>query len=360
MKSKIAFIVPYPKGLAPSQRFRFEQYLPLLKQDGYLTSDFPFLTQNDFHILYQPGHLFLKTWAIIKGFIKRFFILFQLKKYSIVFIHREVTPIGPPIFEWVISKILKKKIIYDFDDAIWLENTSDTNRFVSSIKKHSKVSSICKWSATIFCGNHFLMEFAKKYNNNVAHMPTTIDILNTHNKLKQHNDDTVVIGWTGTHSTIKYLYEIEDILYNLQEKLDFKFIVISNKDPDFSKLDYDYKTWDKEREIEDLLCFDIGIMPLLNEEWAKGKCGFKALQYMSLGIPSVVSPVGVNIEIIENGVNGYIVNNKQEWEEKLSSLIKSMALRNQLGKEGRKTVIERYSVDANKNMFLSYFNQITH
>ncbi|PCJ25695.1 MAG: group 1 glycosyl transferase [Flavobacteriales bacterium] len=359
MKNKIAFLVPYPIGDAPSQRFRFEQYLMFLNQEGYEYSSFSFLDKKHFNILYQPGHFFFKSWGILKGFINRFLLLLQLNQYSIIFIHREVTPIGPPIFEWVISKILKKRIIYDFDDAIWLKNTSDTNHFISTIKRHSKVSLICKWSTIVMCGNHFLMNFSKKYNNDVIYMPTTIDTENSHNQLKQQVNEMVTIGWTGTHSTIKYLYEIEPILFRLQQELHFKFVVISDKNPLFSKLDYDYIPWNKKNEIKDLLRFDIGIMPLLNEEWAKGKCGFKALQYMALGIPSVISSVGVNIEIIEDGVNGYLVDTDSEWTQKLSALINSTQLRMTLGKEGRKTINEKYSVLANKQKFLDSLKKAT-
>ncbi len=223
MKNKIAFIVPYPKGVAPSQRFRFEQYLSILEQECYEISFFPFLTNKDYNLIYQPGKLLQKSFGIFIAFIKRFLLMFRLKQYSIIFIHREASPIGPPIFEWIIAKVLRKEIIYDFDDAIWLKNTSDSNHFISSIKRHSKVASICKWSSIILCGNHFLMSFAKKHNSNVAYMPTTIDTQTGHNQIKQHKNKSVTIGWTGTHSTIKYLYEIEDLLFDLQQKLHFKF-----------------------------------------------------------------------------------------------------------------------------------------
>ena len=353
----IAFIVPYPSGVAPSQRFRFEQYLSLLESSGIQHACFPFLTDKEFKIIYKQGYFLRKSQSIFNGFLRRFILMFRLSKYDTVFIHREVTPIGPPFFEWVIAKILKKKIIYDFDDAIWLENTSQSNQLVSKIKKHSKVASICKWSSLIVCGNQFLMDFAKNHNQNVVHMPTTIDTKNEHNKIKFHEKKKVVVGWTGTHSTIKYLYEIEETLLKLQEKLHFEFKVISNKDPLFTKIKYQYVTWNKNQEIQDLLEMDIGIMPLLDNDWARGKCAFKALQYMALGIPCVISPVGVNNEIIKDGVNGFIAKNNKEWQEKLMILIKDTKVRSQLGEEGLNTVNDRYSVLANQNNFVSYLRK---
>ena len=183
MKKKIAFIIPYPLGFAPSQRFRFEQYLSLIEKEGYELNCYPFLTKTDFELLYENGHLFFKISRIILGFIKRFFLIFTLSKYEIIFIHREATPIGPPVFEWIIAKLLKKKIIYDFDDAIWLTNTSESNWFISKIKNHSKVASICKWSSIVLCGNKYLMSYAKQYNTNVVYIPTTIDTQNLRRKM---------------------------------------------------------------------------------------------------------------------------------------------------------------------------------
>ena len=357
MKNKIAFIVPYPKGIAPSQRFRFEQYMNMLEDEQYSISTFPFLTHKDYQLIYQPGKFLIKSWGIFIAFFKRFLLMFQLSGYHLIFIHREASPIGPPIFEWIIAKVLRKKIIYDFDDAIWLENTSDTNHFVSGIKRHSKVASICKWSSMVLCGNYFLMDFAKQHNSNVMHMPTTIDTETTHNQIKQHQDENVTLGWTGTHSTIKYLYEIEDVLFELQQKLHFKFVVISNQEPLFKKLDFIYIPWSEKSEINDLLRFDIGIMPLLDNDWARGKCGFKALQYMALEIPCIISPVGVNTEIVSNEVNGFLAENKDDWRTYLTKMILSKDLRIQYGKAGRETVIKHYSVSAHKQIFLSYIKK---
>jgi len=356
--NKIAFIVPYPIGIAPSQRFRFEQYLPYLKESGYTFQSFSFLSSKDYQRLYQSGLFVQKSASIVKGFLRRTILMFQLSQYHVIFIHREASPIGPPIFEWIITKILKKKIIYDFDDAIWMKNTSQSNKLISNIKHHSKVESICKWSEMVLCGNLYLMDYAKRYNTKVAYMPTTIDTENLHNSTKIHDDQKVTLGWTGTHSTIKYLYAIEDLLTELQKQHQFDFIVISNKDPQFKNLNYTYISWNKATEVKDLLKFDIGIMPLIDDEWAKGKCGFKALQYMALEIPCVISPVGVNTGIIQDGINGFIAKSENEWSEKITLLINSKEKRTQIGKEGRETVIKKYSTLSHKNAFLMQFEKL--
>jgi len=353
---KVAFVVPYPEGKAPSQRFRFEQQFENFQEKNIDYTVFSFLTEKDFEQLYKPKRYFSKVFSILKGFFKRFLMLFSLKKFEFVFIHREVSPIGPPIFEWIIAKVLKKKIIYDFDDAIWLPNTSEANKIVAKIKWHSKVKNICTWSYKISCGNDYLAAFASSFNKNVFVVPTTVDTEKIHNQTKDQKTKEIIVGWTGTHSTIAYLYEFEDILHNIQEKIPFVFQVISNKDPKFKTLKYKYIAWQKETEIEDLLKFNIGIMPLKNDKWAEGKCGFKAIQYMSLGIPALVSSVGVNTKIVANNLNGFVCNKMEEWENALEILLQNEEVRTSFGKNAQEKIENEYSKQAVLEKYLFLFD----
>ncbi len=142
------------------------------------------------------------------------------------------------------------------------------------------------------------------------------------------------------------------MLHKLETEYNFEFLVISNEKPQINLKSFKFIKWDKTSEISDLQKIDIGIMPLYDNEWEKGKCGFKGLQYMALEIPAVMSPVGVNTEIIKDGENGFLAKDEQEWFDKLSLLIENSQLREKLGKAGRQTVIEKYSVDANKQKYL--------
>lgn len=281
--------------------------------------------------------------------------MFRVKKYQFVFIHREASPIGPPVFEWILAKVLNKRIIYDFDDSIWLSNTSSHNQIVAGVKWHGKVASICKWAYKVSCGNEFLCSYARRYNANVVLNPTTIDTNNLHNRQKNQDTDNVVIGWTGTHSTVDYLTELIPVLKKLETKFEFDFMVISNKRPDFNLKSLKYVPWKKETEIDDLMQFNFGVMPLTDDKWAKGKCGFKALQYMALGMPAVASPVGVNATIVSNGENGYLCNSPVEWEEALSNLLSDKGLRTKMGAKARQHIVESYSVSSNASTFLSLF-----
>jgi glycosyltransferase involved in cell wall biosynthesis len=352
---KLLFVVPYPYSKAPSQRFRFEQYLNYLKEENATYTFASFIDESTWQILYKPGHTGQKVWGILKGFLKRFVLMFSVPQYDYVFIHREATPIGPPWFEWTVAKVLRKKIIYDFDDAIWIPNTSENNKMVAGIKWHQKVSSICKWAYKVSCGNSYLRDYAGQFNPGAVVNPTTIDTVHLHNRLKDQHTSKIIIGWTGTHSTMKYLDQVVPVLQKLEEKYSFEFRVISNQAPDLPLRSLVFVPWRKETEIADLLKFNVGLMPLEDDVWAQGKCAFKALQYMALGIPAVVSPVGMNTEVVDPGINGYICSSFDDWYTALETLIREPEKRIKLGLAARQKIEENYAVAANRTNFLGLF-----
>ena len=355
-KKKILFLSPYPNGIGPSQRFRFEQYFPVLSEN-YDIIQKTFWNKKSWDILFSDANFVIKFYYLTLALIKRKLLMFSMGKYDVVFIHREVAHVGPSVFEWIIKFILRKKIIYDFDDAIWYLNYSEKNKIARFFKSPWKVKYICKWADVVITGNEFLSVYAKKYNNKVVVIPTTINT-DYHVPKKSNEKDKLTIGWTGTLTTLRHLELIVPTVKKLECKYDFEFLVISNENPKLDLKSFKYLKWNKETEISDLQNIDIGVMPLYNEEWEKGKCGFKGLQYMALEIPTIMSPVGVNTEIIQDGVNGFLADTESEWFEKLSLLIENKELRRRLGKAGRKTVVEKYSVEANKQKYLDIFNSM--
>jgi glycosyltransferase involved in cell wall biosynthesis len=361
MDRKILFLVPYPLRESPSQRFRFEQYFALLVQQGYDYSVQSFLNSNNWQIFFSRGNTLGKTTAIATGFIKRTIALFKSPMYDFVFIHREASPIGPPILEFILAKVLRKKIVYDFDDAIWLTDRDSESWLMRIAKSRSKVAHICKWAYKVSCGNEYLCSYAARFNKNVIYNPTTIDVENLHNPalhpVPDRLDNQIRIGWTGSHSTLKYLMEVEEVLQKVLEADPYlRFVVIADKQPSFKVISCQFIPWNVETEITELRQFDVGIMPLPDDAWAKGKCGFKALQYMSLEIPVVASPVGVNSKIIQRGISGFLCSTPKEWELALEKLVRDSHLRKKMGVNGRKMVVENYSVISNSDNFLSLFN----
>jgi glycosyltransferase involved in cell wall biosynthesis len=204
-----------------------------------------------------------------------------------------------------------------------------------------------------------LADYALQFSDQVRINPTTIDCENMHNPAlfgRKKKSGNVVIGWTGSHSTLKYLRLLEPVLQRLENQFDqVSFLVIADQPPQLRLSRLDFIKWNSDTEIEDLLKMDIGIMPLPDDEWSKGKCGFKALQYMALEIPSVISPVGVNTEIISEGVEGFLCSTDDEWLLALNKLIQEPTLRETMGKRGRKKIIDSYSVSSNMSNFLSLF-----
>jgi glycosyltransferase involved in cell wall biosynthesis len=354
---RVLFLLPYPLHRAPSQRFRVENLLPLLDEAGINYTLRPFMDEKTWNMLYKGGSAVQKVSGILKGFRKRWYtVLREAKDYDWVFIHREAAPLGPPWIEQYLKNVLKKRIVYDFDDAIWIPNTSAENALAARFKAFWKVPRICSWSHTITAGNDYLCDFAATNSKGrVVRMPTVVDTKNRYNRLKQHYGGKPVVGWTGSHSTLKYLDELMPLLRELRQELDFSFAVIADKKPDLDFPDWSFIPWDANSEIEDLLNLDIGVMPLTPDPWSEGKCGFKLIQYLALGIPALATPVGVNARIIAEGENGFLCEDQNAWKAGLRKLIMNASLREQFGRAGREKMIAEYSVQSITSTFLNVF-----
>ncbi len=353
---KIFFLAPYPLDEVASQRFRFEQYFALLNERGYSWSFGAFYNRYTYRHLYDGKSYLIKIGGVLAGYFRRIIHVFRCMPVDYVFIHRELTPFGPPIYEWIISKILKKKIIYDFDDAIWIPPNEHKISGWHKLRSYRKINKICRWSEKISCGNEYLAEYARKYNRNVMVNPTVIDTNRVDPAIKRSADPLIYIGWTGTHSTLKYLDTIKDILIRiLNDFPNSRFLVISNKKPDWEIKGMEFVYWKKESEIEDLARTDIGLMPLTRDEWSLGKCGFKLLQYFSIAIPAVASPVGVNKKIIRQDENGYLCETGDQWYRSIARLIENPELREEMGRRGRKLLEDHFSVTANRTTFFRLF-----
>lgn len=359
MNKKILFLVNHRAERSPGQRFRFEQYLDFLNQNGYSCELSPLLNKQDDKLFYSKGNWVKKLFLVIRCFRKRLNDLKRAKNFDAVFIFREAFFTGTTYFEKKISQ-LPVKVIFDFDDSIWLPNVSPGNKKLEWLKNYNKTKTLIGFADFVIAGNKYLADYASLFNNQVHIIPTTIDTTYHNNKIKKLTNQPICIGWTGTATTIKHFETAVPFLLKLKlkykDQIYFKVIgesKYSNKD-----LDITGTQWNLETEIEDLSELDIGIMPLPNDEWSQGKCGFKGLQYMALAIPTIMSPVGVNKDILENGVNGFLADSESDWLAIISKLIESKSLRTQIGLAGRKTIEEKYSVEANKNKYLRCLQQI--
>ena len=356
---KILFIASHRLNRSPGQRFRWEQYLPYLGQNGF-QCDFEYLiSPEDDKIFYSPGNFFQKGIIFLKCWIKRYRDTIKAKKYDIVFLQREAFITGSIYFE----KRFKKtgaKLIFDFDDSIWLQNVSEANKTFAFLKDASKTSKLIGMSDQVIAGNEYLAQYARQFNKNVDIIPTTIDTEEYKPQKEGSTTGKVTLGWSGSFTTIQHFKFAIPFLEKIKDKYGdrVEIKVIGDGNYTNEKLNITGIAWNKERELTELNSFDIGIMPLPDDEWAKGKCGLKGLQYMSLEVPTIMSPVGVNSEIIQDGVNGYLATTETDWINKISMLIESAELRSQIGKAGRRTVIEHYSIKAQENSYLRLVDKV--
>ncbi|MEQ8562821.1 MAG: glycosyltransferase [Cytophagales bacterium] len=186
-------------------------------------------------------------------------------------------------------------------------------------------------------------------------MPTVVNTDKSYIPQKQ-NSNQITIGWTGSHSTSSYVNPILPVLKKLHDKHPFRFLIISNQPPDFSLPFLDYRKWNKENEIRDLNEIDIGIMPLSVDEWTKGKCGFKLIQYQALEIPAVATNLPPNDNIVLQNSSGFLCNSDEEWLQALEKLINNKDLRDNFGKTGRERIIKNYSIGAYSDIFFKLFS----
>ncbi|MCC7384169.1 MAG: glycosyltransferase family 4 protein [Deltaproteobacteria bacterium] len=355
-RGRILFLCPYPPGTAASQRFRFEQYMPALREHGFEVDEVGFLDEDTWRLLYKPGHTADKVRGVLAGFRRRLLLLRKARHYDYVFIHLEAAPIGPPLIELALLA-LKRKIIYDIDDAIFVAKTSKENRLASMLRWRSKVAFLARRAYKVTAVNPFLVDWARQFRGDVILLPTTIDP-------SYHRPPTVrvasprpILGWTGTKSTAPFLDLVRPVLVRLQDEVDFEFRIIADADPGLADLRHcRFVKWSQETEIADLQTFDVGLMPVPDTLFSKGKVGFKAIQYSAVGIPSVVSDVGSGREVVEDGRTGYVVPNTEEaWYRALRCLLRNTELRQQMGSAAREFILRRYSIPAQTPNYVGLF-----
>ena len=356
---KILFIASHRKDRAPNQRFRFEQYIAFLESNGYRCELSNIINSYDDKFLYKSGNYIFKAYIALKAIIIRLRDLYRRNKYDIIFICREAFLTGTTFFERNLINS-KSKIVFDFDDAIWHLDVSEANKSIGWLKAPRKTEKIIRLADLVFAGNNYLMEYAFNFNDNVKIIPTTIDT-QKFDLPPRKASEVVCIGWTGSMTTIKHFAMAIPALQEIKRKYKEKVIFRVIGDPTYVNQELNIRgiKWTAEDEVFQLSAIDIGIMPLPDDEWSNGKCACKGLQYMALRIATVMSPVGVNTDIIQDGVNGFLADKTEEWVDKLSLLIDDSNLRRTLADNGRTTVLEKYSVKANAPLYLKYFNELT-
>lgn len=307
----------------PSFRFRVEQILPDFRQRGCETE-----------VAFLP-HRMLDRLRLYRTF----------REFDAVFVQKRTFS----RFELHVIRRCAQRLIYDVDDAVMFDNQGRRRG-----RRFARYRAIVRAADLVICGNRYLAEQTRAAGVEPVVIPTAIDTDAFHPRLRSSigdRTDTVTIGWTGSRSTNRYLNDVFPVLARVREqvgdRLRLKFISDAMDDLDFDALggvSHQHVTWSPAVEVNEAATFDVGLMPLPDDPWSRGKCGFKALQYMALGVPAVCSPVGVNCEIVAPGRNGFLPADRDEWFQTLFKLIDNRELRNRVGAAGRKRVEEQYAL----------------
>ncbi len=320
-RGKVLFLIQ-GKDVAAS-RYRVLQYLPYLRRDG--------------------------IEAVVADFARKISqwpqLMERLGGDKVLFIQRK--QLGA--IEYRVLKKLSKKIVYDFDDALWSRSAKHRSR--DSFSRRFKFRRMVKLADEVITCNTFLEEKTRRINSHVTVIPTPID-LSKYNVRSFAPGDGVVVGWVGAHGSIHYLERLIPLLekvHSMNPRIRLK--VICDVFPESERLPIDKIRWNIDTEADELKTLDIGLMPLTDDEWSWGKCGLKILQYSAVGVPAIVTPVGINRDIVRDGINGFWARTEKEWIDRVLLLAANPALRREMGLKARETVEERYSVEACYPMF---------
>lgn len=354
---KLLALVPYAPDTTPSQRFRIEQWQSHLEQQGISVDLVPFANPTLMKLLHQPGHLAAKAAAFGAAFVRRMAHVAAVRRYDVVLIHRAACLAGPALLERAI-KLFRKPVIFDFDDAIYLLHTTDANRRFGWLKFPGKTATLCRISSHVVAGNRYLADYASRYNPRVTVIPSSVNTDWYREYKANGGNGRVVVGWMGSSTSQTHLEMFAPLLRKMAERHQLEFRIVSDRQPVLPGVDHVWRPWSAQTEAEELSHFDVGIMPIPDDEWARGKCAMKALLYMSMGIPTICSAVGANREVIRHGENGFLAMTPEEWLSHLKKLVDDPALRTKLGDAARRTVEETYSMTRCADLFASVVRDV--
>ncbi len=354
----IIYFTKYTEA-GPSSRYRSYQYKNYLENNGFKVIIKPLFPSKYIADLYGKGKK--NFWILIPEYIKRFFQVIFIERYDILFIEYELFPFIP----FFIEKIClagKKNIILDYDDATFHTYDKHTNKFVKALCGN-KIYQLVQLSSLVITGSPYLTDTLSKFTTNIVEIPTSISIKKYQDVKPLHvvNDEAFIIGWVGSKNTSVNLLPIKTVFLQLQQKYNIKLVLVGfNKNllPELAGVHYDNITWEASTEVEIISKFNVGIMPLDNNDFNKGKCGFKLIQYMACGIPTVSTPLQANIKIDRNNGNLFATST-DEWFAAFEKMILNKDwFKKNVGEKNIETIKNDYCIEANYKKYVFYFNEV--
>ena len=357
-RRRILVLCPYPFDTNAGQRLKFEQYYEDWRANGFDVVISPFMDQPMWSVVFEPGHLLAKVAGTLRGYARRLRDLFRLREYDLVYTFMWVTPIGPPIFEWLVLK-LSRRVVFDLEDSVLDAKTGgaqNPNPLLTLLRGAGKARLLVRGADHVITSSPELSERCRTDNARGAstYITSSVDTARFMPVNSYVNDHVPVIGWTGTFSSRPYLDLLRPVFLELAKERHFRLRVIGNFDYELPGVDLEVLRWSADEEVAQLQGLDIGVypLPLGDEAWVSGKSGLKAIQYMAFALPCVATAVGNTPRVVRDGKTGLLVTTEAEWLHALKRLIDEPQLRRRLGANARRDVLDRYSKKA-RRPFLS-------
>ncbi|PIY73261.1 MAG: glycosyl transferase family 1 [Rhodobacterales bacterium CG_4_10_14_0_8_um_filter_70_9] len=356
---RVLFIAPHPVE-GPSTRFRILQFLPYLAAHGVEAAVRPLFTSAEAAAIYGEGGLARKAALTVRAAFRRLGDARRAAGFDVVYILREAFPFGPPWLERLLAA-RAGAMVFDFDDAIYTPSTAYRNP-LDRLRDWSKPARLIRAADAVATGSAYLAAYAARCGADpakVSVLPTVVDADVFTPNPAARDGRHLTVGWIGTPRGSSYLRPLRPAMAAVAAlRPDARFVFVGAEPFDCGGVNVAFPGWRLEREVADVQSFDIGLMPLPDDEEARGKCGFKLIEYMATGAAVVCSPVGANRDIVENGRTGLFATTPQDWSAALSRLAADAALRDRLGRAGRARVAQAYCLDVVAPQMLALLRRV--
>jgi len=354
MSKKRLLLLPITGPQGAASRYRVYAMLPYLEKAGFEVTVRPAVSDRVYRRRVQrPGPVSKMLWLLQRAW-RRLAAVFEIRRYDLVLLQRETLPLLWPGIDLLLCS-LARKIVFDFDDAIYAQPGGHSPWWAD----RRRIDRILRRCDAVVVANAMLADYARQHNTRVQQIPTAIDLAKYEQVSPPPRGRVPRIGWVGSPFTVFYLQMLFPVFAKLAKKYEFEVVCIGAEvaaPADFSLV---CQPWRLESEVQDIKAFDIGVMPLTDDAWSRGKSGLKLLQYLAAGVAAVASPVGVNAEIIEHGKNGLLARTPEEWEACLGTLLEQPQQREALARQGLETVRAHYALEGAAEKLMALLQRVT-
>lgn len=350
---------------AAATRYRLTQFVGPLSERGIRLTIHPFLDSKLFASLYERKGLPSKALGLMRSTLKRLADVISAQRADVLLIQREAMIFGPPVVEWLSSRALRCPMVLDLDDATYISYTSPSyGRLGSALKWFGKTDDLIRWASVVTCGNRSIADYVSGKGKRAVVIPTVVDTERFRPAERREEQQPPVLGWIGTHSTFPFLEPIFPALQELARTHPYKLKIVGAGQSEIKLAGVEVLNldWSLEREVEDFQSFDIGLYPIdverYGKAWVVGKSGFKAIQYMAVGVPYVVTPIAACAEIGEAGRTHLSATTQEEWRAALADLISDKEKRQRMGRAGRSHALKHYTVAAQADKLAEVLREV--